>query len=153
MGLVSGSSLANHCDSGSFLVACASLSQDGLQQGGFWEVGRTYGLASPLFFDLSGVLLTHGSLLVPCSLPGPPAVRQLMQVAALLPSQGGCFGQCFPQQLSAAIWPQTPRSSYSHCILAFQPSGCVSLCKLWTTEQSHYKALQGCSGFPHKLIS
>ena len=91
MGLVSGLSLANHCDLGSFLVACASLSQDGLQQGGFWEAGRTYGLASPLSFDLSGVLLTRGSLLVPCSLPGPPAVRQLMQVATLLPSQGGLF--------------------------------------------------------------
>ena len=31
MGLVSGLSLANHCDSGSFLVACRSLSQDGFQ--------------------------------------------------------------------------------------------------------------------------
>ena len=31
MGLVSGLSLASHSDSGSFLVACASLSQDGLQ--------------------------------------------------------------------------------------------------------------------------
>ena len=30
-GLVSGLSLANHSDSGSFLVACASLSQDGFQ--------------------------------------------------------------------------------------------------------------------------
>ena len=50
MGLVSWLSLANHSDSGSFLVACALLSQDGFQQEGFWEVGRTYGLASPLFF-------------------------------------------------------------------------------------------------------
>ena len=31
MGLVSRLSLANHSDSGSFLVACASLSQDGSQ--------------------------------------------------------------------------------------------------------------------------
>ena len=50
MGLVSGVSLANHSDSGSFLVARTSLSQDGFQRGGFWEVGRTYGLASPLSF-------------------------------------------------------------------------------------------------------
>ena len=50
MGLVSGLSLANHSDSASFLVAHASLSQDGFQWGGFWEVGRTYGLVSPLFF-------------------------------------------------------------------------------------------------------
>ena len=48
MGLVSGLSLADYSDSGSFLVV---LSQDGFQRGGFWEVGRTYGLASSL--DLS----------------------------------------------------------------------------------------------------
>ena len=48
MGLVSGLALANYSDSGSFLVA---LSQDGLQQGGFWEVSRTDGPASS--FDLS----------------------------------------------------------------------------------------------------
>ena len=35
-------------DSASFLVAHKSLSQDGFQHRGFWEVGRTYyGLASP----------------------------------------------------------------------------------------------------------
>ena len=43
IGLVSRLSLASHSDSGSFLVACASLSREG-----FREVGRTYGLASPL---------------------------------------------------------------------------------------------------------
>ena len=46
MGLVSGLSLANHSDSGSFLVAHASLSQDGFQWEGFWEVVRTWGLAT-----------------------------------------------------------------------------------------------------------
>ena len=45
MGLVSGLSLANHSDPGCFLVAHALLSQ-----GGFWEVGRTYGRAPPLSF-------------------------------------------------------------------------------------------------------
>ena len=35
---------------GSFLVACASLSQNGFQQEGFREVGRTYELASPPSF-------------------------------------------------------------------------------------------------------
>ena len=40
----------NHSDSWFFMVACTSLSQDGFQQEGFWEVGRTYGLASPLSF-------------------------------------------------------------------------------------------------------
>ena len=50
MGLVSGLSLANHSDSLSFLVVHTLLNQDGIQQGGFWEVGRTYGLGSPLSF-------------------------------------------------------------------------------------------------------
>ena len=72
MGLVSGLSLANHSDSGSFLVVRTSLSQDGFQRDGFWEVGRTYGLVSPLSFDLSRILPVDGSLLIPHSLPGPP---------------------------------------------------------------------------------
>ena len=44
MGLVASLSVANHPiwpifdDSGSLLVACTSLSQDGFQRGGFWEV-------------------------------------------------------------------------------------------------------------------
>ena len=38
MGLISGLSLANHPDSGSFLVVHALSSQDGRQRGGFWEV-------------------------------------------------------------------------------------------------------------------
>ena len=73
MGLVYGLSLANHTDSGSFLVARASLSQDGFQREGFCEVGRTYELASSPF-DLSQILPVGGSLLVPLSLPGPPVV-------------------------------------------------------------------------------
>ena len=39
-----------HFDSRSFLVAHASLSQDGFHRGGFWEVNRTFGLKSPLSF-------------------------------------------------------------------------------------------------------
>ena len=41
IGLASRLSLANHSDSGSSLGVWALLSQDGFQQGGFWEVGRT----------------------------------------------------------------------------------------------------------------
>ena len=52
-------------------MAHALLSQEGFQQGGFWNVGRT--LVSP--FDLSQILPVGGGLLVPCSLPGPPVVR------------------------------------------------------------------------------
>ena len=59
-------------------MAHALLSQDGFQRGGFWEVGRTYGLASP--FDLSRILPVGGGLLVPCSLPGPPVIKQLMRM-------------------------------------------------------------------------
>ena len=50
MRLVSGLSLASHSDSGSFLMVHALLSQDGFQGGGFWEVGRTYGLVFSLSF-------------------------------------------------------------------------------------------------------
>ena len=71
MGLVFRLSLANHSDSGSFLVAHTLLSQDGCQGGGFWEVvGR---VESP--FDLSWILPVGGGLLVPCSLPGLPVVK------------------------------------------------------------------------------
>ena len=48
MALVSRLSLANHSDSGSFLVGHALLSQDGCQREGFWEVEGH--MASP--FDL-----------------------------------------------------------------------------------------------------
>ena len=50
IGLVSGLSLASHSELGSFLGAHASLSCDGFYQGESWEVGRTYGLESPISF-------------------------------------------------------------------------------------------------------
>ena len=74
MGLVSGFSLAGHSDSGSFLVAYPLLSQDGSQRERFWEVVGH--VVSP--FDLAQTLPVGGSLLVPCSLAGPPVVKQLM---------------------------------------------------------------------------
>ena len=93
MGLVSGVSLANHSDSESFLVAHTSLNQDGCQREGFWEVVRH--AMSP--FDLSQTLPVGGGLLVPCSLPGPPVVKQLMQMVTMVPGQGGRFQSvCFP---------------------------------------------------------
>ena len=73
------------------------LSQDGFQREGFWEVGRTYGLKSPLSFDLSQILLVDGSLSGPRSLPEPPVVKQLMQMVTMVPGQGGQFQSvCFP---------------------------------------------------------
>ena len=71
MGSVSRLSLASHSDSGSFLVAYASLSQDGCQREGFWEaLGH---MVSPV--DLSRTLLVGGGLLVPCSLLGSPVEK------------------------------------------------------------------------------
>ena len=50
-------------------------------------------------FDLSRTLLVGGGLLVPCSLPGPPVIKQLMQMFTMVPGQGGQFQSvCFPQQ-------------------------------------------------------
>ena len=89
MGLVSGLSLANHSDSESFLVVHALFSQDGCQKEGFWEVVGH--VVSP--FDLSQTLPVGGGLLVPCSLPGPPVVKQLMQMVTMGAGQGGPF-QC-----------------------------------------------------------
>ena len=71
MGLVSELSLANHSDSGSFLVVHTLFSQDGCQQEGFWElVGHA---VSP--FDLSQILSADGGLLGPCSLLRPPVIK------------------------------------------------------------------------------
>ena len=50
IGLVSGLSLASYSESGSFLGAHTSLSRDGFQRGGSWEVGRTSGLQSLISF-------------------------------------------------------------------------------------------------------
>ena len=92
MGLVSGLSLANHPDSESFLVVHALFGQDGCQREGFWEVVGP--VVSP--FDLSRTLLVGVGLLVPCSLPGPPVVKQFMQIVTMVPGQGGWFrSACF----------------------------------------------------------
>ena len=93
MGLVSGLSLDNHSDSESFLVVHALFSQDGCQREGFWKVvGRVASL-----FDLSQTLLVGGGLLVLRALPGPPVVKQLMQMVTMVPGQCGRFQSvCFP---------------------------------------------------------
>ena len=92
MGLVSRLSLANHSDSGSFQVAHALLSHDGCQREGFWEMVRP--VASS--FDLSQTLLVGGGLLVLCSLPGPPVVKQLRQMVTMVPRGGQFQSVCFP---------------------------------------------------------
>ena len=83
MGLGSRLSLANHSDSESFLVVHALFSQDGCQRGGFWEVvGHVMSLLTFPF---------GGGLLFLCSLPGPPVIKQLMQMVTMVPGQGGRF--------------------------------------------------------------
>jgi len=48
-------------------------------------------------FDLSRTLPFGGGLLVPCSLPGPPVIKQRMQMVTMVPGQGGRFQSvCFP---------------------------------------------------------
>ena len=42
-------------------------------------------------FDLSCALSVADGLLVPYSLSGPPVVRQLMQMVAMVSGQGGWF--------------------------------------------------------------
>ena len=57
------------------------------QKEGFWEVvGQVVSS-----FDLFRTLPLGGGLLVPCSLPGPPVVKQLMQMVTMVPGQGGRF--------------------------------------------------------------
>ena len=49
------------------------------------------------FLIQNSALLVGGGLLVPCPLPGPPVVKQLMQMATMVPGQGGQFQSvCFP---------------------------------------------------------
>ena len=91
MELVSRLSLANHSDSESFLVVHTLFSQDGCQRG-FWEVVGQ--VVSP--FDFSQTLLVGGGLFVPCSLPGPPVIKQIMQMVTVVCGQGGRFQSvCF----------------------------------------------------------
>ena len=44
-------------------------------------------VVSPL--DLSRTLPVSGVLLVLCSLPEPPVIKQLMQMVTMVPGQGG----------------------------------------------------------------
>ena len=85
--------LANHSNSESFLVAHSLLSQHRCYREEFWEVDGH--VVSP--FDLSRALPADGGLLVPCSLSGSPVIKQLMQMATMVPGQGGRFQSvCFP---------------------------------------------------------
>ena len=121
MGLVSGLSLANHSDSESFLVVHNLFSQDGYQREGFWEVVGQ--VVSP--FDLSQTLLVGGGLLVPCSLPGPLVIKQLMQMVTREPGQDGRFQSvCFPEHFHL-LGTISPRNIPFHYIELPEPSPCL----------------------------
>ena len=48
-------------------------------------------------FDLSRTLLVGGGSFILCSLPGPPVIKQLMQMVTMVPDQGEWFQSvCFP---------------------------------------------------------
>ena len=98
MGLVSRLSLANRLAWPIFgLTQCPSWWRGHLSatvDSSEEDSGRLVGhmewhLLSP--FDLSWILVVGGSLLVPRSLPGPPVVRELMQVVTIRPGQGRRF--------------------------------------------------------------
>ena len=76
----------------------ALFSQDGCQREGFWEVvGHVVSL-----FDLPQTLLVGEGLLVLCSLPGSPVIKQLMQMVIMVPGQGGWF-QCASPNTEALL--------------------------------------------------
>ena len=54
-------------------------------------------------FDLSRTLLVGGGLSVLCSLPGPPIVKQLMQMVTMVPGQGAWPGW----KVSVSVVPLT----------------------------------------------
>ena len=55
----------------------------------------SHGWTRSVIFDLSETLPVGGGLLVPCSLPGPPVVKQLMQMVTMVPDQGRWFQSMF----------------------------------------------------------
>ena len=101
MGLVSVLSLASH-------VVHALFSQDGCQRKGFWEVVGY--VVSP--FDLSWTLPVGGGLLVPCSLLGPPVLKQLMQMVTMVPGHGG--------RVSVSMLPLTITPALVHPIFGWK---------------------------------
>ena len=121
VGLVYQLSLASHSDSESFLVVHALFSQDGCQREGFWEV---VGHVVPPF-DRSQTLPVGGGLLVPCSSPGPPVVKQLMQMVTREAGQDGRFQSvCFPKHFHL-LGRISPRNIPFHYIELPEPSPCM----------------------------
>ena len=90
----------------------ALLNQDECQREGFGEVVRH--VVSP--FDFSRTLPVGGGLLVPCSLPGPPVVKHLMQMVLWWLARRGGISQCAsPNSISHFL---EEISSLSHSIVS-----------------------------------
>ena len=142
MGLVSALSLAHDSDSESFLVVHALFSQDGCQQGGYWDVlGH---VVSP--FDLSRALPVRGGLLVPCSLPGP----------LVLTHADGYYGAWAEWAVSVSVLPLTVSSflliylfifgcAWSSLLLRlFSSCGEQKLLSSCSTRASHFYGFSCC---------
>ena len=72
-------------------------------------------------FDFSQTILIGGGLLVPYSLPGPPVIKQLMQIATVVLDQDGRFQPVFllTQALSARCCSLTSLlpASVAHAVI------------------------------------
>ena len=68
-------------------------------------------------FDLPQTLPVGGHLLVPCSLPGPPVIKQFMQMVTSVPGQSGQFSVIVPPQIEPAS-PAFPAPDLSSLILS-----------------------------------
>ena len=93
--VVSGQSPCAACTSGSgsFLVACAPLSQDGVQHQRSWEVGCLLPLIGP------SQILPVSLQAAPCSLSELPTVRPLKQAVITMQGRGCQFQSVVPLTL------------------------------------------------------
>ena len=66
-------------------------------------------------FDLSRTLLVGGGLLVPCSLPGPPVIKQLMQMVTMVPASVGGFNQCASPNRLICGWMGRWMDEWTQC--------------------------------------
>lgn len=60
-------------------------------------------------FDLSRILPVGAGLLVPCSLPQPPVIKQLTRTVTMTPGQVRGFSQCVSPNISTMPNIQTRR--------------------------------------------
>ena len=67
------------------------------------DYGRLVGLLASLA-DLSWTPVVGGSLLVPCSLPGPPVVKYLVQMITMVPGPGGVVSVSVSSKILIGIW-------------------------------------------------